>query len=160
MPNSSEGTMQHNFMRLTFPSRPENVAFARVAVASFATQIPFTLEEIDEIKVATSEAVSNCSIHAYPDGLGMVEIEAEILEDSVKVRITDYGVGIADLEAAKEPAYSTDPERMGLGLVFMESFMDSLEIETQSGQGTTIIMIKSPVQPTREVQGEDKYEPH
>ncbi|MBO8126408.1 MAG: anti-sigma F factor [Firmicutes bacterium] len=144
MPESRGGKYRTNFMTLNFPSKPENVAFARVAVASFATQLPFTLEEIDEIKVATSEAVSNCVIHGYPEKEGIVQVEAVIDEGIFKLTIKDSGVGIADLEAAREPSYSTDPERMGLGLVFMESFMDSLEIETALGSGTTVYMTKKP----------------
>ncbi len=147
MSNNSGEYSSNNYMRLTFPSKPANVAFARVAIAAFAIQLPFTLEEIDEIKVATSEAVSNCVIHAYPDAVGLVEINAEIDSGLFRISIKDTGIGIADLDAAKVPSYSTNPERMGLGLVFMDSFMDSLSIETAVGQGTTAIMEKKPSNP-------------
>ena len=161
MSNNNGGYSSNNYMRLIFPSRPANVAFARVAIAAFATQLPFTLEEIDEIKVATSEAVSNCVIHAYPDSVGLVEINAEIDSGLFRLSIKDTGVGIADLDAAKLPSYSTNPERMGLGLVFMDSFMDSLSIETAVGRGTTAIMEKKPSNPAPDDQdqAQDVYEP-
>ncbi len=143
MPEQSE-SRPDNFVQLTFLSKPENVAFARVAIAAFAAQLPFTLEEIDEIKVATSEAVSNCVIHGYPDSLGIVSLKADLVDGMLRLEVKDDGVGIADLAAAKEPTFSTDPERMGLGLVFMESFMDEMQIESEPGRGTIVVMTKRP----------------
>ncbi|NLY55579.1 MAG: anti-sigma F factor [Firmicutes bacterium] len=149
MPEQS-ATRSDNFVQLTFLSKPENVAFARVAIAAFAAQLPFTLEEIDEIKVATSEAVSNCVIHGYPDSLGIVTLRADLVDGSLRLEVKDEGVGIADLAAAKEATFSTDPERMGLGLVFMESFMDEMHIESAPGRGTTVVMTKRPTSSAQE----------
>ncbi|HHZ20210.1 MAG TPA: anti-sigma F factor [Firmicutes bacterium] len=133
-----------NFVRLEFPSFPANVGLARIAIATFATQLEFTLGELEEIRVAVSEAVSNCVIHAYPDSPGQVELEAVIEDGCLEIGITDYGKGIDDIALARTPAFSTDPERMGLGLVFMESFMDSLEVQSEPGKGTRIRMRKKP----------------
>lgn len=136
--------MKENYLNISFPSLPENVSLSRVIVASFAAQLDFTLNELEEIRVATSEAVSNCVIHAYRDHQGEIRLELKIEEDTLMIKVIDEGCGIQDLDLAKTPAYSSDPERMGLGLVFMESFMDEMTIESQLEQGTTVLMVKKP----------------
>jgi stage II sporulation protein AB (anti-sigma F factor) len=136
--------MPNNYLKLDFPSLPQNVGLARVIVAAFATQLEFTLAEVEEIRVAVSEAVSNCVIHAYPDMVGMIELELAIDGEYLTIQVKDSGLGIADVDQAKQATFSTDPERMGLGLVFIESFMDSMEVISGPGQGTTIIMKKHP----------------
>ncbi|HHW12378.1 MAG TPA: anti-sigma F factor [Firmicutes bacterium] len=136
--------MKENYLNISFPSLPDNVSLSRVIVASFAAQLDFTLNELEEIRVATSEAVSNCVIHAYPDHVGEVRLELKIKDDTLMIEVIDEGCGIQDLDLAKTPAYSTDPERMGLGLVFMESFMDEMTIESQPNQGTKVLMVKKP----------------
>jgi stage II sporulation protein AB (anti-sigma F factor) len=136
--------MPNNYLKLDFPSLPQNVGLARVIVAAFATQLEFTLAEVEEIRVAVSEAVSNCVIHAYPDVEGIVELELAIETEDLIIRVKDSGIGIDDVEQAKQATFSTDPERMGLGLVFIESFMDSMEIISGPDYGTTIIMKKRP----------------
>jgi stage II sporulation protein AB (anti-sigma F factor) len=136
--------MKENYLNITFPSLPENVSLSRVIVASFAAQLDFTLNELEEIRVATSEAVSNCVIHAYRETRGEVQLELKIEDGVLKVKVIDEGCGIGDISLAKTPAYSTDPERMGLGLIFMESFMDEMTIESSPNQGTQILMIKKP----------------
>lgn len=134
-----------NDLKMEFPSLPTNVGFARVVIASFAAQLEFTLSELEELRVAVSEAVSNCVIHAYPDTIGRVRLNAAITPDgSLRIEIIDTGVGIKDINLARTPAYSSDPERMGLGLVFMESFMDRLEINSNPRKGTRIVMEKRP----------------
>ncbi|MCX7780247.1 MAG: anti-sigma F factor [Negativicutes bacterium] len=130
----------HFFMRFT--SLSENVGIARVTAAAFAAQLELTLNEIDEIKVAISEAVSNSVIHGYRGGKGEIEFIMNLYADKLEYIITDYGVGIEDIEQARQPSYSSDPERMGLGFVFMESFMDELEVKSAPGQGTTVRMVK------------------
>ncbi|MHB1610145.1 MAG: anti-sigma F factor [Sulfobacillus sp.] len=128
-------------MTLRFVSLAENVGLARVAVAAVASQIAFSLQDIDEIKVAVSEAVSNAIIHGYqgrPDG--WVEIQCDLDRTGLTISIEDWGVGIRDIELARQPAYSEDPERMGLGFVFMESFMHGLSVESTPGQGTRVEM--------------------
>lgn len=136
--------MPNNYLKINFPSQPQNVGLARVVVAAFATQLEFTLAEVEEIRVAVSEAVSNCVIHAYPDIEGIIELELTIEVDDLIIRVKDFGIGIDDVEQAKQATFSTDPERMGLGLVFIESFMDSMDIISGPDQGTAIIMKKRP----------------
>lgn len=131
----------HFFIRFT--SLSENVGLARVMAAAFAAQIDFTLNEIEEIKVAISEAVSNSVIHGYENQSGEIELVMNLYEDKLEYIITDFGKGIADIAQALQPSFSTDPERMGLGFVFMESFMDKLEVKSELGQGTKVRMIKN-----------------
>jgi stage II sporulation protein AB (anti-sigma F factor) len=127
---------------MTFESRSENVGIARVAAAAFSAQIEFTLPEIEEIKVAISEAVSNAVIHGYSNQEGQIELSMELYETYLEYTVIDWGKGIADVEQARQPAWSTEPERMGLGFVFMESFMDEIEVTSALGKGTTVRMVK------------------
>ena len=137
--------MINNYIKLEFPSSPQNVALARSMVATFAAQLDFTLAEIEEIRVAVSEAVSNCVIHAYPDRIGLIKMELSLEnQDTLVMKIQDFGLGIADIEQAKQATYSSQPERMGLGLVFMESFMDEMELISKPMEGTTVVMKKQP----------------
>lgn len=127
---------------MTFVSLSENVGIARVTAAAFAAQLDFTINEIEEIKVAVSEAVSNSVIHGYGDESGEVEVVMNLYDNMVEYIIRDNGRGIEDIEQARQPSYSSDPERMGLGFVFMESFMDELKIESEVSKGTTVRMVK------------------
>lgn len=136
--------MANNYFQAEFPSLPQNVGLARSIVASFAAQLDFTLTEIEEIRVAVSEAVSNCVIHAYPGRLGIVRLELTIDSGRLVIKVIDYGKGIEDVEQAKQATFSTEPERMGLGLVFMESFMEEMEIISKQGEGTVVEMKKCP----------------
>jgi len=136
--------MTSNYLKLKFPSLPQNVGLARMMAASFAAQLEFTLAEIEEIRVAVSEAVSNCVIHAYPVKPGLVQMDLTIKHNNLVIKIRDFGKGIVDIEQAKQATFSTEPERMGLGLVFMESFMDDMGIESQPEEGTTVVMKKHP----------------
>ena len=131
-----------NYMILEFPSRSSNEAFARSAVACFAAQMDPTLEELGDIKTAVSEAVTNCIVHAYPDNFGIITLRCRILKDNMlDVVIKDKGVGIADLEKARTPAFTTGgSERSGMGLTIMESFMTTFEISSHPGKGTTVHM--------------------
>lgn len=133
-----------NHMKLEFPSNDCNDAFARSAVACFASQLDPTLEELGDIRTAVSEAVSNCIIHAYPNGLGIIILRCRILKDNtLDIVIKDRGVGISNLEQAKKPIYSTgDGERSGMGFVIMESFMTSFSVTSVPGKGTTVHMKK------------------
>lgn len=133
-----------NKLHMEFPSIASNVALARVTLASFAMQLEFTLGELEEIRVAVSEAVSNAVIHAYPDKIGDIVINALIDNGTLEIEVIDFGKGIEDLNLARTPAFSTDPERMGLGLVFMESFMDQMDIESKLNSGTRVVMKKRP----------------
>ncbi len=134
----------NNHLKLEFPSLPQNVGLTRLVVATFASQLEFTLAEIEEIRVAVSEAVSNCVIHAYPKNPGLVEVVLEIEDGALSISVTDFGKGIEDVEMAKQATFSTEPERMGLGLVFMESFMDEMSLNSQPQKGTSVKMKKRP----------------
>lgn len=129
---------------IEFPARSENLGFARVAVASFASQLEFTLGELEEIKVAVSEGVSNAIIHAYEEGEeGTVSLEITLEHTLLRIEILDSGKGIHDPESAFEPSFTT-ADRMGLGLAFIDSFMDSVSITTPTGGGTCLVMEKTP----------------
>ena len=131
-----------NYMILEFPSKSTNEAFARSAVACFAAQLDPTLEELGDIRTAVSEAVTNCIVHAYPESMGIVTLRCRILKDNIlDVVIKDKGVGIADLEEAKRPAFTTGgPDRSGMGFTIMESFMTTFEVTSKPGKGTTVHM--------------------
>lgn len=131
-----------NYMILEFPSKSTNEGFARSAVACFAAQLDPTLEELGDIRTAVSEAVTNCIVHAYPQKLGIITLRCRILKDNIlDIVIKDRGVGIADLEMARRPAYTTGgAERSGMGFTIMESFMTSFEVSSQPGKGTTVHM--------------------
>ena len=131
-----------NYMILEFPSRSINEAFARSAVACFAAQLDPTLEELGDIKTAVSEAVTNCIVHAYPDGFGTIMLRCRILKDNVlDIVVKDRGVGIADIEKARKPMFTTGgADRSGMGFTIMESFMTSLTITSQPEKGTTVHM--------------------
>lgn len=131
-----------NQITIYLQSLSENVAIARVTAAAFAAQIDFTLNEIEEIKVAISEAVSNVVIHGYEEKSGQIEIIMNLYEDKLEYIVSDEGRGIADVALARQPSYSSDPERMGLGFVFMESFMDELDVISTINKGTKVRMAK------------------
>ncbi len=132
----------NNFMILEFPSKSCNEAFARSAVACFAAQMDPTLEELGDIRTAVSEAVTNCIVHAYPNELGLITVRCRILKDNVlDVVVKDKGVGIADIEQAKRPMFTTGgTDRSGMGFTIMESFMTSFELTSAPGKGTTVHM--------------------
>ena len=136
--------MKHkNQIQMIFDVWEENVGIARVTAASFASQLEFTLSELEEIKVAVSEAVSNAVIHAYPKCEGKVELSMMIEDSSVIYEVRDHGIGIADIKKAREADFSSQDERMGMGFVFMESFMDRVTVESVVDQGTVVRMVKS-----------------
>lgn len=136
--------MEHNKFTLSIPSRSCNEAFARVTVAAFATQLDPTVEEISDIKTSVSEAVTNCSVHAYPDRIGNIYITCEIIKDNtIKIKIRDRGCGIEDVAQAMQPLFTTGgEERVGLGFAVMESMMDSVRVHSKAGKGTTVTMKK------------------
>lgn len=131
-----------NYMTLEFPSKSTNEGFARSAVACFAAQLDPTLEELGDIRTAVSEAVTNCIVHAYPNGLGNIYMRCRILKDNVlDIVIKDKGVGIEDLDKARKPMFTTGgSDRSGMGFTIMESFMTSFTVTSIPGKGTTIHM--------------------
>jgi stage II sporulation protein AB (anti-sigma F factor) len=137
--------MYQNEMKLEIPSKSQNEAFARITVAAFAAQLDPTIEELSDVKTAVSEAVTNAIIHGYDGKLGNIVIRAEIKDEVLTVEVEDFGIGIEDIEIAKQPLYTSKPEleRSGMGFTVMESFMDSLVVESRVNNGTKIIMTKS-----------------
>ena len=131
-----------NYMILDIPSKSANEAFARSAVACFASQMDPTLEELGDIRTAISEAVTNCIVHAYPDGFGLITVRCRILKDNVlDIVIKDRGVGIPDVEQARRPTFTTGgADRSGMGFTIMESFMTTFEVTSEPGKGTTVHM--------------------
>ena len=131
-----------NYMIIDFPSRSTNEAFARSAVACFAAQMDPTLEELGDIRTAVSEAVTNCIVHAYPDSLGTITLRCRILKDNIlDIVVKDRGAGIADVEKAKLPMFTTGgAERSGMGFTIMENFMTTLTVTSELGKGTTVHM--------------------
>ena len=129
-------------MTLDFPSKSTNEGFARSAVACFAAQMDPTMEELGDIRTAVSEAVTNCIVHGYPDGLGIITIRCRILKDNVlDIVVKDRGVGISNVEQARKPMFTTGgSERSGMGFTIMESFMTTFSVHSEPGKGTTVHM--------------------
>ncbi|WP_069989095.1 MULTISPECIES: anti-sigma F factor [Clostridiaceae] len=137
--------MIENEMKLTIPSHSSNESFARIAVAGFFAQLDPTIDEIADIKTAVSEAVTNAIVHGYGDKIGLIHIRAQIHTDNkVVIRIRDTGCGIADIEQAMEPMYTTckNGERSGLGFSVMQTFMDKVKVNSTQGKGTTVVLTK------------------
>ena len=131
-----------NHVILEFPSCSANEGFARTAAACFAAQLDPTLEEVNDVKTAVSEAVTNAIVHAYPDTLGKIVMKLRIREDhSLEIVVRDWGIGIEDVERARTPLFTTGgEERSGMGFTIMESFMDVLKVRSALGKGTTVTM--------------------
>lgn len=136
--------MYKNEMKLEFPSKSQNEAFARVAVAAFAAQLDPTIEELSDVKTAVSEAVTNAIIHGYENANGTVAIECKIEDKKLSVEVIDYGKGIENLNLAMQPLYTSKPEleRSGMGFTVMETFMDSLDVISEPEKGTRVFMTK------------------
>jgi len=133
-----------NEAKLEFWSRSANEGFARTTAACFAAQLDPTLDEINDIKTAVSEAVTNCIVHAYPEELGMVKLRLRLYEDNtIEIMVKDKGVGIPDVARAREPLYTTgNEERSGMGFTIMESFTDEMKVRSEPGKGTTVVLRK------------------
>ena len=131
-----------NQVTLEFPSRSANESFARTAAACFAAQLDPTLEEVNDIKTAVSEAVTNAIVHGYPDRLGTILLRLRILEENtLEILVRDKGVGIADVAQARCPMFTTGGgDRAGMGFTIMESFMDALKVRSAPGKGTSVTM--------------------
>ena len=134
-----------NYIKIEFPSRSVNEGFARAALAAFLAQADPTVPQLADIKMAVSEAVTNCIVHAYPQQVGPVTLTAAVCEQNlVRITVSDRGVGIADVAQAMEPLYTTgDPEeRAGLGFAVMQNFMDKVKVSSKPGRGTRVTMTK------------------
>ncbi|GHU41118.1 anti-sigma F factor [Clostridia bacterium] len=133
-----------NEMKMEFLAISANEGFARVAVGAFVAGLNPTVDELADIKTAVSEAVTNAVIHGYEKREGKIWIVCSISEREVEICVVDTGHGIADVEKAREPLFTTKPEleRSGMGFAFMEAFMDELWVDSVLGQGTKITMRK------------------
>ena len=133
-----------NEVALVFPSRSSNEGFARSALACFAAQMDPTLNELEDIKTAVSEAVTNAIVHAYPEALGTVQVKVRVCGENVlEITVRDHGRGIPDIEQARQPMFTTGgAERSGMGFTIMESFMDAVTVRSVPGRGTTVVMKK------------------
>ena len=133
-----------NFIKINFPSKSVNEGFARSAISAFCAQLDPTVEQINDIKTAVSEAVTNCIVHGYRNTFGIIYITATIADNTLTVKIVDKGVGIEDVSKAMQPLFTTDPdgERAGIGFAVMQTFMDSLKVKSSSGKGTRVVMTK------------------
>ena len=131
-----------NYITMEFPSRSANEGFARAAVACFAAQMDPTLNELEDIKTAVSEAVTNAIVHAYPATVGKVTLKIRICEGNIlEITVKDRGKGIPDIDKARQPMFTTGgEERSGMGFTIMESFMDQMTVKSVPGKGTTVIM--------------------
>ena len=131
-----------NYIKLEFPSKSCNEAFARTAAAAFAAQLDPTLEELGDIKTAVSGAVTNAIVHGYPDTLGRIAMRLRIIKgNTLEISVRDWGKGIADVQQAMTPLYTTGgEERSGMGFTIMGSFMDKLRVRSSPGKGTTVVM--------------------
>lgn len=135
-----------NILEVKFSAKSENESLSRVIVASFAAKLDPTLEELSDIKMAVSEAVTNSIIHGYDeDESKFVYLRCELKDRTIKVVIEDRGNGIEDVKQAMQPMYTSKPEleRSGMGFSFMESFMDSLDVVSIKGEGTKVVMTKT-----------------
>ena len=131
-----------NEAAVTFLSRSANEGFARTAAACFAAQLDPTLDEVNDVRTAVSEAVTNCIVHAYPDRLGPVTLRLRIYPDNtLEIQVKDKGVGIPDVERARQPMFTTGgAERSGMGFTIMESFMDGVKVRSTPGKGTVVTL--------------------
>ncbi len=134
-----------NYCKFEILSLPENISFARACVGAFASQLGCTIDEIEEVKLVVSEAVSNCIIHAYENRTNeIITIVISLLDDrTLEIIIEDYGKGIEDIDSVLQPTYSSEPNRMGLGFTFMKSFMDDMEVLSKPGEGTSVQLKRS-----------------
>ena len=132
--------MYSNIMEIKFPNKSDNERFARTVAAAFVLELDPTVDQIAEIKTAVSEAVTNCIVHAYPDRIGEIYIAASLSESNlVTIKVRDHGCGIADVQKAMEPLFTTGgSERAGLGFAVMQELMDEVRVTSRAGGGTTV----------------------
>ena len=144
-----------NEMKLEFLNKGANEAFARITVAAFASQLDPTIEELADIKTAVSDAVTNCIIHAYENRQVIIKINADLKGNEIIIQISDNGKGIENVDVAKEPLYTTKPnlERSGMGFTIMESFMDTMKVESIVGLGTKVTLTKTIKKHEEEIDG-------
>lgn len=133
-----------NKFTMTLDAKSANESFARACISAFTSQLDPTLDELNDIKTAVSEAVTNCIVHAYKEKIGKIYITGELLEqNTVRIKIRDTGCGIENIDKAMEPLFTTvGGERAGLGFAVMQSFTDGIKVRSALGKGTTVVMTK------------------
>lgn len=133
-----------NNVSIKISANNENESFVRLAIASFCSSKIKSIEELSDIKTVVSEAVTNAIVHGYEGKDGDVFVNCYINDEEIKIEVIDFGVGISNINEAKMPFYTSKPEmeRSGMGFTVMEGFMDNLEIESEIGKGTKVIMCK------------------
>ena len=136
--------MKSNYLFVQFKSCPENEKMARQVIAHFISDLNPTIDELCDIKTAVSEAVTNAIVHGYKNNVGVIFLNAEIVNKEIVIEISDKGCGITNVEEARQPLFTTQPEleRSGMGFTVMETFMDDLEVVSNPGAGTKVIMRK------------------
>lgn len=136
--------MLKNKIKVEFPSISDNERFARTVAAAFIVELDPTIDQLSEVKTAVSEAVTNAIIHGYDEGEGIITLEGEIYDRTVELSVSDSGAGIPDIRRAREPLFTGKPEmeRSGMGFTIMETFMDSIDVESEVGKGTRVTMRK------------------
>ena len=134
-----------NEVALVFPSKSSNESFARIVAAALVSQLDPTVEELADVRTAVSEAVTNAIIHGYENEIGDIRMNCRLYPDSIEITIEDEGRGIENIELARQPLYTSKPEmeRSGLGFTVMETFMDTIDVISEAGKGTTVIMFKT-----------------
>jgi stage II sporulation protein AB (anti-sigma F factor) len=134
-----------NEVALVFPSKSSNESFARVVAAALVSQLDPTVEELADVRTAVSEAVTNAIIHGYENEIGDIKMNCRLYPDSIEITIEDEGRGIENIELARQPLYTSKPEmeRSGMGFTVMETFMDKIDVISEAGKGTTVIMFKT-----------------
>ena len=134
----------NNYFKMTILSNTKNESFVRSSIAAFCSELNATLEQLNDIKTSVSEAFTNCIVHAYNNEEKEVNIDVTIFENKVEIKISDSGCGVAGIQKAMEPFYTTKPEqeRSGMGFTLMQAFMDEVEVMSEVGKGTTVIMTK------------------
>lgn len=136
--------MLKNKIKVEFPNISDNERFARTVAAAFIVELDPTMDQLSEVKTAVSEAVTNAIIHGYDDKDGIITLEGEIYDRTVELTVSDNGSGIPDIRRAREPLFTGKPEmeRSGMGFTIMETFMDSIDVESEVGKGTRVTMRK------------------
>lgn len=137
--------MTNNYLKLQFYSLPRNQAFARDAVAAFCLELNPTLSALSDVKTAVSEAVTNCTVHAYRGCSGLITVECEIKDNTLHIKISDEGKGIDDVNQAVQPFFTSAPtdERSGMGFTIMQTFMDEFKVSSEKDKGTVVCMSKT-----------------
>lgn len=137
--------MTNNYLKLQFYSLPRNQAFARDAVAAFCLELNPTLSALSDVKTAVSEAVTNCTVHAYRGCSGLITVECKIEDNTLHIKISDEGKGIDDVNQAVQPFFTSAPtdERSGMGFTIMQTFMDEFKVSSEKDKGTVVCMSKT-----------------